>query len=32
MLVSRPYADLAGPGRATHLLSSVDSGTREPVS
>ena len=33
MLVTRPYGDLAQfHAAATHLLSSLDSGTREPVS
>jgi TetR/AcrR family transcriptional regulator, transcriptional repressor for nem operon len=33
MLVTRPYGDLTRfQAAATHLLSSVDSGTREPVS
>jgi len=33
MLVTRPYGDLARfQAAATHLLSSLDSGTREPVS
>jgi hypothetical protein len=32
MLVTRPYGDLARfQAAATHLLSSLDSGTREPV-
>ncbi len=32
MLVTRPYGDLARfQAAANHLLSSLDSGTREPV-